>query len=166
MLALVGTLAACGGGNASPPVPPPGDVTPRPSSNADASDAGTDAATPRLPSGGPAHGGLPPLLIQRVIRAGFPKLRTCYEAGLDRTPGLRGRVKVRFVIELSGAVSKVEDYGSDLPDADVVACVVRGFGQLSFPPPDGRKVTVVYPINFSEEDDGDAGADVGAKYAK
>jgi hypothetical protein len=35
----------------------------------------------------------------------------------------------------------------------VVSCVVRGFGNLSFPVPDGGLVTVVYPIDFGPGDD-------------
>jgi hypothetical protein len=58
---------------------------------------------------------------------------------------------VRFVIDRSGAVTQAVDGGSDLPNADVVACVVRAFTTLSFPqPPDGL-VTVVYPIVFTPE---------------
>jgi hypothetical protein len=36
--------------------------------------------------------------------------------------------------------------------ANVVSCVVRGFGNLSFPPPEGGIVTVQYPISFSASD--------------
>jgi hypothetical protein len=44
------------------------------------------------------------------------------------------------------------DGGSDLPDQSVVQCVVRGFGNLSFPQPEGGMVTVVYPIIFNPGD--------------
>ena len=44
------------------------------------------------------------------------------------------------------------DGGSDLPDQSVVQCVVRGFGNLSFPQPEGGMVTVVYPIMFNPGD--------------
>ena len=40
-----------------------------------------------------------------------------------------------------------------MPDRASVACVVRGFGNLSFPQPEGGIVTVVYPIIFSPGDD-------------
>jgi len=35
-----------------------------------------------------------------------------------------------------------------MPD-DVTSCVVRQFGNLSFPQPEGGIVTVVYPITFT-----------------
>jgi hypothetical protein len=44
------------------------------------------------------------------------------------------------------------DGGSDIPDSGVVQGVVRGFGNLSFPQPEGGMVTVVYPILFNPGD--------------
>ena len=44
------------------------------------------------------------------------------------------------------------DGGSDIPDANVVQCVTRGFTNLSFPQPEGGIVTVVYPIIFNPGD--------------
>jgi hypothetical protein len=39
-----------------------------------------------------------------------------------------------------------------MPDQAVVGCVVRGFGNLSFPQPEGGIVTVVYPLIFNPGD--------------
>ena len=61
---------------------------------------------------------------------------------------------MKFVVDRSGAVSTVQDGGSDLPDQGTVGCVVRSFGNLSFPQPEGGHVTVTYPILFSPGDDG------------
>jgi hypothetical protein len=95
-----------------------------------------------------ANGWLPPEIIQRVVRNSFGSFRRCYETALRHNHNLQGRVTVKFVIDRSGAVAMTADAGSDLPDQGVVRCVVRGFGDLSFPPPDGGMVTVVYPIIF------------------
>jgi hypothetical protein len=88
-------------------------------------------------------------VIQRIVRQNFGRFRLCYENGLRRNPGLAGRVAVRFVIDRSGSVATTTDAGSDLSDSSVVACIVRAFGNLSFPQPDGGVVTVVYPIQFN-----------------
>jgi hypothetical protein len=93
-----------------------------------------------------------PEKIQRIVREKFGRFRLCYESGLATNSELRGRVTVKFVIERDGTVSTTEDADSDLPDAKVVACVVKGFGTLRFPPPDGGIVTVVYPIMFQPGD--------------
>jgi len=98
------------------------------------------------------NGRLPPEVIQRIVRQNFGRLRLCYENGLRTDPKLAGRVSVRFVIDRSGAVTSAQDGGSDLPNAGVVACVVRAFGNLSFPQPEGGIVTVVYPIVFNPGD--------------
>jgi hypothetical protein len=94
-------------------------------------------------------GRLPPEVIQRVVRQNFGRFRHCYDQALTRNPNLQGRVAARFVIDRSGAVSNVTNGGSDLPDSNVVSCVLGAFYGLNFPSPEGGIVTVVYPIAFS-----------------
>ncbi len=115
---------------------PPGSHTPRP---------------PRLtPIGATVVGGrLAPETVQRIVRQNFGRFRACYENGLKLNPSLAGRVAVRFVIGRDGAVASVANGGSDLPDAGVVSCVVRSFGSLSFPQPEGGVVSVVYPLSLT-----------------
>jgi hypothetical protein len=93
-------------------------------------------------------GSLPLEIIQRIVRQNFGRFRICYDKGRRITPDLHGRVTAKFVIDASGAVTSTADGGSDLPDQDVVDCVVRGFGNLSFPPPEAGAVSVTYPIQF------------------
>jgi hypothetical protein len=93
-----------------------------------------------------ANGKLPAEVIQRVVRQNFGKFRFCYEAGLRDNPTLSGRVATQFVIDRNGAVSVARDGGSDLPNQQVVQCIVRSFQSLSFPEPSGGMVTVTYPI--------------------
>jgi hypothetical protein len=108
-------------------------------------------------SGGPSlregsvqvNGRLPPEVVQRIVRQNFGRFRLCYEQGLQSNPALTGRVTVKFQIDASGAVTNVADGGSDLPSTGTVACVVRGFTNLSFPQPEGGIVSVTYPVHFS-----------------
>lgn len=95
------------------------------------------------------NGRLPPEAVQRVVRQSFGRLRGCYEAGLARNPSLAGRIAVKFVIGRDGEVSLASAGEHDLPDEQVVSCVTRGFAAMSFPPPSGGIVTVVYPVTFS-----------------
>jgi hypothetical protein len=111
---------------------------------------GHAASAPKVRMGAAqVNGRLPPEVIQRIVRMNFGRFRLCYESGLRSNPALQGRVAVRFVIDREGAVSTVSDGGSDIPDRSVASCVVRSFGGLSFPKPEGGIVTVVYPIVFS-----------------
>ena len=114
---------------------------------------GHQVKAPRIREGATqVNGRLPPEVIQRIVRQNFGRFRLCYENGLRNNPNLQGRVTVKFVIDRSGAVAMTADGGSDLPDQGVVQCVVRGFGNLSFPQPEGGMVTVVYPIMFNPGD--------------
>ena len=94
-------------------------------------------------------GRLPPEIVQRIVRQNFGRFRLCYENGLRQNPVLEGRVSVRLVIDHSGSVASTQDSGSTLIDKSVVACVIRGFGNLSFPQPEGGQVTVVYDLRFT-----------------
>lgn len=95
-----------------------------------------------------SRGLLPPETVQQVVRASFDTFRACYESGLRRDPKVHGRVVTAFLIDDCGDVARVQDAHSDLPDADVVACVQQAYARLRFPPPKGGVVTVVYPIVF------------------
>jgi hypothetical protein len=108
------------------------------------------------------NGRLPPEVIQRIVRQNFGRFRLCYENGLRNNPGLQGRVAVKFVIDRGGSVAMTNDAGSDIGDSNVVQCVVRAFGNLSFPAPEGGMVTVVYPINFNPGDEGEGPSDNAA----
>lgn len=92
------------------------------------------------------NGTLPAEVIQRIVRQNFGRFRLCYEAGLRNNPALQGRVTTKFVIGRDGAVAQAADGGSDLPNQEVVSCVVRSFTSLSFPSPEKGIVTVSYPI--------------------
>jgi hypothetical protein len=96
-----------------------------------------------------ANGHLPAEVIQRVVRQNFGRFRACYETGMRQNPSLQGRVAVKFVIGRDGSVNVAQDAGSDLPDQNVVNCVVRSYQSLSFPSPDNGIVTVTYPLMFT-----------------
>jgi beta-lactamase regulating signal transducer with metallopeptidase domain len=98
------------------------------------------------------EGRIAPEVIQNVVRRNFGLFRTCYEAGLKRNAKLQGTVTVKYIIALDGTTQMTADGGSDLPDPQVVQCVIAGFGGLSYPPPQGGYVTVVYPIQFAPGD--------------
>jgi len=172
-LGAVGTVGH-GAGASTPAAPPP--PPPRPAAS----------AAPQGPSGGGSgqgfgsgHGRLggshstqqpqvrsgatqvsgriAPEIIQRIVRQNFGRFRACYEEGLRRNSNLAGRVSVRFVIGRDGYVSTANNAGSDLPDAQVIACMARAFQGLSFPQPESGIITVTYPMVFSPEGGGGGG---------
>ena len=56
-----------------------------------------------------------------------------------------------FAIARDGKVTDAQDFGSNVPDLEVRACVVHAFRELEFRPPTGGIVTVVYPITLMPE---------------
>ena len=88
------------------------------------------------------NGQLPPEVVQRILRQNFGRFRLCYENGLKKAPALAGQDAVHFVIDASGSVSRAErDPTTTMTDGDVVLCVVRSVGDLSFPQPEGRSTS-------------------------
>ena len=105
--------------------------------------------TMRQPNKIDTNGRLDPEVIRRIVRLNSGRMVGCYQSGLRTNPNLSGRVSVAFAIDREGSVSTVRDSGSDLADSTVTQCVVKSFYSLSFPPPAGGIVTVVYPLTFS-----------------
>jgi hypothetical protein len=138
---LVATAVACLGACSSvvPATPPaPAAAAPHPAAATAAGDA-------------PA-GHLAPEAIQAVVHAKFGLFRRCYEDAQRTRKDLRGVVRVWFVIRSDGSVAETADRDSDLPDPNVVRCVMDGFARLSFPAPEDGEVNVLYPIQFTPDD--------------
>ena len=101
----------------------------------------------------PGVGWLPPAVIQRTVRSHARRFRRCYEQGLRRNPVLKGKVIVAYVISPDGSVGGVgREEGTNLPDEEVVACVVDAFRSITFAQPEGGPVKVVYPLAFAPGD--------------
>ena len=91
------------------------------------------------------NGRVDPKQVAAVLGSREGWIRACYDDGLARNPLLQGRVSFRFVIGRDGVASNAANAGSDLPDSQVVSCVVRAAAGLVFTPPEGGVATVVAP---------------------
>jgi len=97
--------------------------------------------------------GLPPEVIQRIVRAQISQIQGCYEAAMTKAPSLAGKIAVKFIIDGQGAVTSASAADTNITDADMVSCVVGKVKKMSFPAPDGGSpVVVTYPFNFSAGD--------------
>ncbi len=106
------------------------------------------ARAPRVRMGATqVSGRLPPEIIQRVVRANFGRLRTCYRKLLRKSPTERGRISVRFVIMRDGTVGATSTRATNMSKA-LSPCVEGAFRSMTFPAPEGGLVTVTYPIVF------------------
>jgi hypothetical protein len=111
--------------------------------------AGGAAAPPRVSIGEPSgqSQALDPAIIRRSIRRNLSKIQYCYEKELLVTPGLEGRVDVRFSVGADGRVT--QSTGSGMPPVD--ACVAGVIATIEFPRPTGGSVVIVsYPFIFQQ----------------
>jgi hypothetical protein len=93
------------------------------------------------------EGGLDRSVIQATIAKYLNQVRACYEAGLQRTPGLIGQVSILFQIGGSGAVTSSAVSKSSLGDSEVEQCVAHKVMTWQFPKPRGGvNVKVNYPF--------------------
>ena len=87
--------------------------------------------------------------INRVVKSRAGMFRACYQKELNRSPGIGGKIVVKFKIGADGSVqASAPTGGSTLANEAVQACVSRNVGGLRFPPK-GRIANVVYPFLFS-----------------
>jgi hypothetical protein len=86
--------------------------------------------------------------IRSAVRSRNDELTQCYLAGTFKDAELAGTVNVSFTIEPTGKVKEAVDAGSDLPDAEVVRCVLEVFAGLEFTPGGASATEVTYPIRF------------------
>ncbi len=111
--------------------------------------------------GGEVVGHIESKYIQERVRGDFfPLASKCYGDALGAHPDLGGRVVFAFNIvgdpKTGGIVEAVDVLDeSTLRDPDVIDCMRQSFLSVTFPPPEnGGEVTVVYPVEFSNDDGG------------
>jgi tetratricopeptide (TPR) repeat protein len=92
------------------------------------------------------RGALNPDIIHRIVRAHINDVRYCYNQGLARDPNLRGRVAIRFTIDVWGKVRESAVHESALTDPAVGPCIAERIQRWAFPRPGGGEVIVTYPF--------------------
>jgi hypothetical protein len=106
----------------------------------------------------------PEYIKDRVHEDLFPLAKGCYADALKRNPKLSGRLSVAFRIIGDPKVGGVVDEAhladdTTIQDTEMQTCVRESMMAVSFDaPPNGGEVTVIYPIEFSPDDD-EAGSD-------
>jgi hypothetical protein len=127
------------------PLPPPPAAPPEVRDAAvdapDASDAGgTGVRRPKKAAAAPAEGGgggfrvegtLAKVDAEKVVRAGYAKLRAC-------NPDHKGKVTFRLTVDARGRVTLGEVVTSTLGGDDVEMCMIRTTRDLKFPASGGE----------------------------
>lgn len=89
--------------------------------------------------------------IDDVVRTSFDALTACYGRALERDHAASGLVTFELVIGRSGRVEMAQARDATLYDCPAIECMLSELSVLSFPPPLGRSVRVIYPIRYSIE---------------
>ena len=97
------------------------------------------------------HGSLSKETIRRVIGNHLNEVRHCYSQRLVSRPDLQGRVAVRFMIGVSGAVQLSAVTSSDVGDPQVGTCIANAIKRWDFPAPEGGGAVIVnYPFVLTQ----------------
>ncbi|MCB0350957.1 MAG: AgmX/PglI C-terminal domain-containing protein [Bdellovibrionales bacterium] len=96
---------------------------------------------------GTDSGGLDRDAIAEVVRRNQGQIMFCYEQGLQASPGLNGRVAVRWTIGSEGQVKVAKVENTSLASKMVEDCIVMRLKTWKFPLPEGGvDVSVTYPF--------------------
>lgn len=97
-----------------------------------------------------AKGPLPVEVVQRLVRAKVPSIRTCYGAWLGRNPIAEGMLVATVAIDKAGAAHTTGTKGT-VKDEKMHKCVSNVLGHLTFPAGDGpTTATVRYVFNLGK----------------
>jgi hypothetical protein len=99
----------------------------------------------------PAVAALSRAKIKEVVSTSFTDLKSCYGHALMRNHSAAGNVTFEFVIGQTGEVARAQVRDATLPDCTAIQCMLSEFRGLEFPPPVGRSVRIIYPINYVVE---------------
>jgi TonB family protein len=76
-------------------------------------------------------------------------IRACYEAQLQIHEGLKGKISVRWTINLEGSVEGVAVTENSMGNTAVQQCVTRAISHMRFAKPEGGVCVVAWPFVFN-----------------
>ncbi|MCC6335023.1 MAG: TonB family protein [Myxococcales bacterium] len=90
-----------------------------------------------------ASEGLDSATVTRLVKQHQREVFGCYEKALERAPGLKGMVRVAFVVDDQGAVKDARIDETDLDDMELQKCITRAIRTWRFQPPAGGADTTI-----------------------
>ncbi len=96
-------------------------------------------------------GSLDKEIIRRIVQEHASQIRYCYEKELTRTPGIFGKIVVKWVINGEGKVTQAQTAETQMRNANVEGCLATKIKTWVFPKPKGGGIVIVnYPFVFKQ----------------
>ena len=96
-------------------------------------------------------GSLDKEIIRRIVQEHASQIRYCYEKELTRTPGIYGKIKMKWVINGEGKVTQSLTEETQMKNANVENCLATKIKTWVFPKPKGGGIVIVsYPFVFKQ----------------
>lgn len=129
--------------------PPQEEEMPRPALNdppPESDESGTNGPPP-----------IPKEIILEAIEAMKPAAQECYDSLLGDFPDASGTVRVKFVFETEGDMSRVQmseiDEDTTLIDQSLHDCLAEAVSTIELPrPPHDNRMTISYPFKFQSDE--------------
>ncbi|HEY4220110.1 MAG TPA: AgmX/PglI C-terminal domain-containing protein, partial [Myxococcota bacterium] len=96
-------------------------------------------------------GSLDKEIIRRIVQEHASQIKYCYERELTRTPGIFGKIKMKWVINGDGKVTQSQTEETQMHNANVENCLAQKIKGWVFPKPKGGGIVIVsYPFVFKQ----------------
>ncbi len=97
------------------------------------------------------NGSLDKEIIRRIVQEHASQIRYCYEKELTRTPGIYGKIVMKWVIDGNGKVTQAQTAETQMKNANVEGCLATKVKTWVFPKPKGGGIVIVnYPFVFKQ----------------
>ncbi|MFH1530039.1 MAG: AgmX/PglI C-terminal domain-containing protein, partial [Pseudomonadota bacterium] len=87
--------------------------------------------------------------VMRTVQRRAAAIRSCYEVALQLQPDLKGKLTVKWTINLDGKVQGVQIVGNTMKNKKVETCVSKVVGRMRFMKPKGGLCIIKWPFVFS-----------------
>ncbi len=87
--------------------------------------------------------------IESVVKRRAGAIRACYEQRLQVKKDLKGKISVRWTIDVEGKVTGASATGDSMGDSETTNCLLRTLRRMRFEKPEGGICVVQWPFVFS-----------------
>jgi hypothetical protein len=87
--------------------------------------------------------------VLKTVQRRAAAIRSCYEVALQLNPDLKGKIVVKWTINLDGKVEGVQTVSNNLNNKKVEECMAKVIGHMRFKRPSGGICIIKWPFVFS-----------------